>query len=132
MIIRKNGNQEWWINGVRHRDNGPAIETKDGTNIWYQHGKIHRENGPALTTANGYCEWRINDRLHRSNGPAIIWPSGASRWFYDGYHIEKYDIPFDFIQYGKPLFVGLIDDRAYNPNHIGWGFIEKELITQRT
>lgn len=93
-IIRKNGNQEWWINGVRHRDNGPAIETKDGTNIWYQHGKIHRENGPALTRADGYCEWRINDRLHRSDGPAITWPSGASRWFYEGYHIEKYDIPF--------------------------------------
>lgn len=47
-------------------------------------------------------------------------------------YLKKYDIPYDFIQYGKPLFVGLIDDRAYNPNHVGWEFIEKELIMQRT
>jgi hypothetical protein len=43
-------------------------------------------------------------------------------------YLKKYDIPYDFIQYGKPLFVALIDDRAYNPNHIGWENIEKSLI----
>lgn len=48
-------------------------------------------------------------------------------------YLKKYDIPFDFIQYGKPLFIGLIDDRTYNPNHIGWEnivteFCKKELI----
>lgn len=46
-------------------------------------------------------------------------------------YLKKYDIPYDFIQYGKPLFVALIDDRAYNPNHVGWGVIEKELIFDR-
>ncbi len=42
-------------------------------------------------------------------------------------YLKKYDVPFDFIQYGKPLFTALIDDRSYNPNHIGWDKIEKAL-----
>lgn len=44
-------------------------------------------------------------------------------------YLKKYDIPFDFIQYGKPLFTALIDDRAYNPNHIGWDKIESVFIS---
>lgn len=40
-------------------------------------------------------------------------------------YLKKYDIPFDFIESGKPLFAALIDDRAYNPHHIGWETILK-------
>ena len=35
----KNGDQEWYKNGERHRDNGPAIILADGTQYWYQYGK---------------------------------------------------------------------------------------------
>jgi hypothetical protein len=43
-------------------------------------------------------------------------------------YLKRYDIPYDFIQYGKPLFAALIDDRAYNPDHIGWETIVEQLI----
>lgn len=46
-------------------------------------------------------------------------------------YLKENDIPYDFIHYGKPLFAGVIDDRAYNPNHIGWGAIIKEFIIDR-
>jgi len=38
-------------------------------------------------------------------------------------YLKKYEIPYDFIQYDKPLFKAVIDDRAYNPDHIGWSGI---------
>ena len=28
-----------WVNGCRHREDGPAIEYADGTPRWYLHGK---------------------------------------------------------------------------------------------
>lgn len=40
-------------------------------------------------------------------------------------YLKKYDIPYDFIESGKPVFIALIDDRAYNPHHIGWDNILK-------
>ena len=33
----------WYVNGVRHRDNGPAIERSNGKKVWYRYGNIHRD-----------------------------------------------------------------------------------------
>jgi len=30
--------KSWWINGQRHRLDGPAIERRDGTKSWYLNG----------------------------------------------------------------------------------------------
>ena len=50
--IIKTGSTEriWYINGKRHREDGPAIEYADGTKKWYLNDQRHREDGPA-------CEW---------------------------------------------------------------------------
>ena len=29
------GDREWYLNGKRHREDGPAIEQADGTKYWY-------------------------------------------------------------------------------------------------
>ncbi|MEZ0224982.1 MAG: hypothetical protein ACAH83_10540 [Alphaproteobacteria bacterium] len=47
MRTMPDGTREWWRDGKRHRDGGPAIEWFDGTKVWFQHGKLHREDGPA-------------------------------------------------------------------------------------
>lgn len=31
-----------------HREGGPAVERNDGEEEWYIHGELHREDGPAL------------------------------------------------------------------------------------
>lgn len=76
------GNVQWWRNGVRHREDGPAIEYVDGTKEWLQHGVHHREDGPAIEYADGAKEWIVKNVRHREDGPAMIW-NGGEAWFID-------------------------------------------------
>ena len=50
----------WFINGDRHRDDGPAIEYLDGTKAWYLNGERHREDGPACVLSTGAKYWYLN------------------------------------------------------------------------
>ena len=54
--------REWYLNGQRHREDGPAVEGANGTKSWYLNGQCHREDGPAFEQANGYKEWYLNDK----------------------------------------------------------------------
>jgi len=50
--------------GNRHRDDGPAVIRSDGTQEWYQNGLHHRDNGlPAVETNNGNLSWYRNGNL---------------------------------------------------------------------
>lgn len=51
---------EYYIDGLLHRDCGPAIEFNDGTKEWYKWGKLHREDGPAYEGVNGYKAYWLN------------------------------------------------------------------------
>ena len=79
-----NGRKEWVLNGKRHREDGPAREWADGYKEWFLNGKRHRENGPAIEKANGYKAWYLNDELHREDGPACEFASGYKEWFLNG------------------------------------------------
>ena len=67
QIISKN----WFKDGVRHRDNGPAfINYNNGQIIkkWYKDGQLHRDDGPAIINydINGQIisqAWYINGIL---------------------------------------------------------------------
>ena len=60
-----NGTKEWWINGLPHRIDGPALDYLV-VKKWYFHGKRHRKDGPAVEWKNGDKEWYINgERLSR-------------------------------------------------------------------
>lgn len=61
----KNGNVEWYKDGLLHRENGPALEYSIGTKIWCLNGKRHREDGPAF-------EWFFK------------WFSGGQAWYLHG------------------------------------------------
>jgi hypothetical protein len=54
------GTRHWYLNGKRHREDGPACEHADGTKEWYLHGKLHREDGPAIEFADGTKFWHLN------------------------------------------------------------------------
>lgn len=51
---------------------------------WYFNGKRHREDGPAVNYANGYKEWYFNGKLHRKDGPAIEFLDGSKSWYLNG------------------------------------------------
>jgi hypothetical protein len=55
--IIPNGDKYWYLNGKRHREDGPAIEDIDGDKYWYINGKLHRVDGPAVEFANGEKRW---------------------------------------------------------------------------
>jgi hypothetical protein len=38
--------REWWLNGLMHREDGPAFEGRS-YELWYIYGKCHRLDGPA-------------------------------------------------------------------------------------
>ena len=52
--------EEWFLNGKRHREDGPAIECANGSKFWYLNGKRHREDGPAMEWAHGNKSWFLN------------------------------------------------------------------------
>ena len=60
--VLDNGIKEWWLNGQKHREDGPAIEGLDGSKAWYLNGKLHREDGPAVEGLNGTKEWWLNGK----------------------------------------------------------------------
>ena len=55
-----NGSKEWYLNGKRHREDGPAVIFPNGDKWWYVDGKLHREDGPAIEWDNGKKSWYLN------------------------------------------------------------------------
>lgn len=43
-------------------------------------------------------------------------------------YLKSYNIPYDEIVMDKPLYVAIIDDKAFNPNVTSWEQITNELI----
>jgi hypothetical protein len=73
-----------YINGLSHREDGPAIERSSGTKSWCKNGVLHREDGPAIEWSDGNKEWYINGKLHREDGPAITFKNGYENWYLNG------------------------------------------------
>ena len=56
--LGRSDHQEWWSDGVLHRDNGPAVDSNaTGEKKWYRRGKLHRDDGPAIERADGEKLW---------------------------------------------------------------------------
>jgi hypothetical protein len=66
-IVINLGNRIWYLNGQRHREDGPAIEYADGDKEWYLNGQRHREDGPAIEYANGDKFWYLNGKVLTEN-----------------------------------------------------------------
>jgi hypothetical protein len=56
------GDKYWYLNGKRHREDGPAIEASDCYKSWFLNGKCHREDGPAVEYAGGDKYWYLNGK----------------------------------------------------------------------
>jgi len=62
IIEYPSGNRYYYLNGKRHREDGPAIIQCDGTIDYYLNGKLHREDGPAIILTDGTVFYYINDK----------------------------------------------------------------------
>jgi hypothetical protein len=62
-VCDKHGYQEWYKNGLLHREDGPALISRY-TKRWYINGRLHREDGPAVYHPHEeYEEWHTNGQL---------------------------------------------------------------------
>ena len=80
----KHSTIRWYLNGERHRVDGPAVEDVDGTKVWWLNGKLHRVDGPAIEYADGTKEWWLNGKRHRVDGPAFEDVDGTKEWWLNG------------------------------------------------
>jgi hypothetical protein len=61
----------------------------DGTQIWYVNGQRHRTDGPAVIFPHGTQTWYVNGQRHRTSGPAVIGPDGTQAWWMNGKNITE-------------------------------------------
>jgi len=63
-VIVRDGTLAWFLDGMRHRVDGPAIilvYKNKVSNFWFYKGMRHRVDGPAFEYYDGSHEWFIND-----------------------------------------------------------------------
>lgn len=74
---------EWYVDGVRHRDDGPAVVKYNlhgdvQREEWFHKGRLHRVDGPAIYEVDEshnivvLSAWYVDGKLHRTDGPAEI------------------------------------------------------------
>jgi hypothetical protein len=72
------------------------IINKDGDKFYKLHnGLRHRQDGPAVELIGGYKAWYINGLRHRKDGPAIEWEDGDKHWFLDNIHYTETDYKYE-------------------------------------
>ena len=59
--VYESGIKHWFLNGLRHREDGPAVEYANGDKSWLLNGKRHREDGPAIEYLDGTKSWYLNN-----------------------------------------------------------------------
>ena len=58
------GDKRYYLNGLLHKEDGPAVEWSTGIKVWYKNGKLHREDGPAVEYINGDKFWWLNGKFY--------------------------------------------------------------------
>lgn len=61
LNVSPRGDRFWRLDGLYHREDGPAVEWTNGTKLWYRNGLRHREDGPAAEYNTGGKIYCLND-----------------------------------------------------------------------
>jgi hypothetical protein len=91
--------EEYWVNGLKHRVDGPAVVTNAGVQEFWIMGKRSRVGGlPAVIGRETLVEhpitgvilniipeeYWVNDERHRTDGPAVIRGDGGEEFWISG------------------------------------------------
>jgi hypothetical protein len=81
--VLDDGSQEWYLNGVLHREDGPAVKHPSGYHAYMQYGELHRVDGPArayglTTTSNGGLMASYTVRTDPPSPPQTATKNGIS------------------------------------------------------
>ena len=95
------GHVRYFLDGMLHREDGPAVELSNGSKFWYIDNLHHRIDGPASIWYNGDMAWWHYGKRHRLDGPAIIWGASSSivpgeEWWYNDKQLDcKSQVEFE-------------------------------------
>lgn len=89
---QEDGRVSYYLNGLLHREDGPAREFDSGDTLWFLFDKLHRIDGPAVEWADGTKRWYVNGKLHREDGPAVEYPDGREFWWFEGVNYPSKDV----------------------------------------
>lgn len=87
--VNWDGSKFWYLDGKKHREDGPAIEWSHGSKSWWLDGKQHREDGPAVEYADGSKFWWLDNKLHREDGPAVECADGTKEFWLNDFRITE-------------------------------------------
>src|ERR1700691_1776812 len=62
IVEYNNGDTGYYLNGILHREDGPAFIYPNGNAYYYINGFYHREDGPAVIHPNGNMYYYLNDK----------------------------------------------------------------------
>jgi hypothetical protein len=83
---------------------------KYGNRLYFKDKEMnirHRLDGPAIESLNGYEGWYLNGKRHRLDGPAIEYADGTKFWCVGG----EYFTEAEFINFTSPKPVELTLDQ---------------------
>ena len=89
VIIGSVGVERYMLNGMTHREDGPAYISKTAKE-WWIYGKKHREDGPAVVYEDGDWSWYKHGKRHREDGPAEKFGEDF-HWWLDGKEYSSFD-----------------------------------------
>ena len=109
LVIKLKKQKEWRMNGIPHREKGPAriwLDEDGGClDVYFFCGQRYSYNSylkymftlsksnfklqtrwglPAIIYSNGTKEWYKSDFLHRVDGPAIQYTNGDKEYWFQG------------------------------------------------
>ena len=96
--IDKYETKRWLINGVLHREDGPAIEYQHGEKHWYVYGNLHRIDGPAIEYPNESDQWYFCGL--RVTGMITLWAKEKGIDLDNLTDVEKFMIKLECANYG--------------------------------
>lgn len=92
--------ESWYQNGRLHCDDGPAIREKNGAWKFFKEGKLHRDGAePAVFTKEGVYKYYVDGKLHNTEGPAIAYPDGTYEFWIEGKQLSERE----FIRATEPV-----------------------------
>ena len=53
------GDKHWYLNGLLHREDGPAVEWPDGEKFWYLNDRWVTEEEHKNLTSKATCEGKV-------------------------------------------------------------------------
>jgi hypothetical protein len=103
IVVFPGGIKQWRLDGLVHREDGPAMVWPNRKKQWYLNGELHREEGPAVVCPNGEKHWLLNGKYHREEGPAIVWAIGTKEWWLNGKQVDKKTVELYYMLKYKKL-----------------------------